>query len=253
MAQEVLDLNKEKLMKMLERARGFADRYAFGLALGVSLAVIIGTAIYVRAPQTSEPPANTENLAANVEGEDVQRLADVTKSPDGLQGIGNDTLYTGVDTVIEPTIEPLPTSKMMSGILSGATYEWPIKGDIGHAYSEEKLVYLKTLEAYGTHTGLDIAGTIGDAVASPMSGTIKSIQSDALWGSVITISHPDGLTTRLCGVLAGEDMVEGATVTAGKTVGTLDASIAYEELEGTHAHIEVLRDGKIIDPGSLLN
>lgn len=230
---------QQKWMNAVKTARAFLKRNAYGVTLGVCLAVIVGTAVYVRWPQATPQPPQTENIAAGAEDEGVQRLSDVERPE-----------TTPVSTPVStPTVAPLS----MAYALAQPACVWPIAGRVTREFSGDTLVYMPTLARYETHAGVDIAGETGTPVAAPMSGTVSAVGEDALWGGSITITHPDGLESTICGVKVNNALKNGLAVRAGETIGTLSGEIAYEAQEGAHIHWALRRDGKPIDPRSIVN
>ena len=95
------------------------------------------------------------------------------------------------------------------------------------------------------HNGVDFVGSDGQAVKALADGTIQDLEEDPLWGKTITIDHGFGIQSRYCGVTPS--VKEGDTVKVGDIVGNL-SEIPCESLEGSHLHLEITADGKLIDP-----
>ena len=226
---------QQKLTDFWKAAYAFLHKNAYGVTLGICLLVIVGTAVYVRWPQkTQEEPQTEENVSAGAQDEAVQRLSDVT-GPEST-----------------PAVTPTPAPLSMAYALAQPSCVWPLPGDVTREYSGHTLVYMPTLARYETHAGMDIAGKAGAQVVSPMSGTVASVHEDALWGGSITITHPDGLESTICGLKVNTALKTGLAVRAGETIGTLSGGIAYEAQEGTHIHWTLRRDGKTIDPRQIV-
>lgn len=227
----------QKWTQWLQAARAWTVKNAYGVTLGICLAVIVGTAVYVRWPrEVAQAPENESNLAVGIEDEGVEHLADV-QSTTGLQ----------------PTEAPTATPLSMAYAITQPKCVWPVTGSVTREHSGDTLVYMPTLARYETHAGVDIAGTAGDTVVSPMSGTVAAVHEDALWGSGVTITHPDGLESTLYGVKVNSALKEGLAVRAGEAIGVLSDSIAYEAQDGAHVHWVLRRDGAPIDPRGMTN
>lgn len=225
----------QKWMNGLKAARAWTKKHAYGVTLGICLAVIVGTAVYVKWPQMpQEAQQQGENVPVGAEDENVAHLADV-------HGTASEA------PAAESTASPLS----MAYALAQPTCVWPLSGQVTRGYSADTLVYLPTLARYETHAGVDIAGSAGDGVVSPMSGTVAAVHEDALWGGGITITHPDGLESTIYGVKVSSALKAGLAVRAGETIGTVNESIAYEAQDGAHIHWTLRRDGKAMDPQTL--
>ena len=220
---------QQKMTEWMRVCGAFLQRNAYGVMLGICLMVIAGTAVYVRWPQEKTVLPPEENIAAGAEEENVERLADVL-----------------VTQTIGPAWTAAPLS--MAYALGTAGCVWPTEGAVSREHDAQKPVYMPTMERYEVHTGVDIAAEAGVAVVSPMSGTVKAVYAQALWGDTIVLTHPDGLESTLHGVKANGALKAGLAVRAGETIGTVGEVIPYESREGAHVHWTLTRDGAAIDP-----
>ena len=100
----------------------------------------------------------------------------------------------------------------------------------------------------GGHTGLDIDGEFGDPIYSMTDGVVESVSSGGPYGNKIIISHPGGLKS-LYAHLQTMDVEPGQTVTAGEYIGTMGST---GRSTGSHLHLEVFRNGALIDPATVL-
>lgn len=126
----------------------------------------------------------------------------------------------------------------------------PVGGQVTAAYSGDELVYNETLADWRTHNGLDITASTGAEVKAAMAGTVSKITEDPQWGTVIEIQCGDN-TLRYCGLSAKVSVGEGAMVAQGDLLGTLGEIPAESALE-PHLHFEVLSDGRLIDPETIM-
>lgn len=221
-----------KIQSIWRRAGAFLRKNAYGVTLGACLTVIIATAVYVRVgeadvPSQPEPTPPFQEIAAGAQDAQVERLSDV---------IGTTALPGST------TAAPLSIAYTLGA--SGGV--WPLAGPVLREFDAQNLVYMPTMARYELHRAMDIAGEAGEAVAAPMSGTVRAVYTDALWGGTIVVTHPDGMESTLCGVRA--DVQTGAAVRAGDRIGTLEESIPYERSEGAHIHWMLTRDGAAVNP-----
>lgn len=142
----------------------------------------------------------------------------------------------------EPSAPPAPPKPQ---------YVVPITGSVSQNFSGDELIYQTTLKDWRTHNGTDFDAQISTAVRVPADGTITLVQAnDPKWGSVVEITTQDGTIVRLSGV----DKVkyqQGTQVKQGETLGVL-GEIPSEVAQPPHLHVEVLQNGKYIDPLSIL-
>lgn len=127
-----------------------------------------------------------------------------------------------------------------------ALFILPLSNEVLKEYSDGKQVFDKTMDDWRTHDGVDFKGEKGQKVKALADGTILSVETDALWGKVITIDHGFGIKSRYCGVEPG-DLQKGDEVKVSDVIGTL-TDIPCELLEGPHLHLEITVNGKYTDP-----
>ena len=113
-----------------------------------------------------------------------------------------------------------------------------------------ELKYSKTTADWRTHRGTDFAAKQGTAVKAMADGTVTAVEKDPLYGNIITIEH-EGFTARYCGLSEKAVVRKGDHVKAGSPIGYIGV-VPCEMLEETHLHLEILRDGQVSDPMTLL-
>ena len=130
---------------------------------------------------------------------------------------------------------------------------YPVEGEIITEFVDDSLIYSETLDDFRTHLGVDIKADIDTTVKAPLGGTVKSVYEDELWGKVIIIDHGNGLESKLANLGTTEMVKEGLEVAKGDHIATVGNSAKVEMLMEDHLHFEVLKDGKNIDPRSILH
>jgi murein DD-endopeptidase MepM/ murein hydrolase activator NlpD len=126
----------------------------------------------------------------------------------------------------------------------------PVSGSVVNAFSGDELVFSKTLQDWRTHNGTDYACGTGEAVYAPATGKVSKVETDGNWGGVVEITDEQNRVWRLCGVGKPLTAVGDAVVT-GQQVGSA-STIGCENAEGSHIHLEVLSEGKYMDPAELM-
>ncbi len=128
----------------------------------------------------------------------------------------------------------------------------PMAGaQIGLGYANEKLVYWDTLEVWRTHPAVDFVGE-GNVVAI-MDGKVTDVEMHTtLDGNVVTVTHDNGFVS-VYKSLGDEIPVKvGDSVKAGDKLGVTSASMMTELKTGPHLHLEIKKDGKPVDPATVL-
>lgn len=111
-----------------------------------------------------------------------------------------------------------------------------------------------TLGCYHFHTGVDLAAAAGTQVMATLDGTVESITAgDLLDGTVITLSHENGIKTTYKFIDAAENLAVGDSVSRGDVIGTVAAPCGSEYKEGAHLHFEVSVNGEPADPEDYLD
>jgi murein DD-endopeptidase MepM/ murein hydrolase activator NlpD len=98
------------------------------------------------------------------------------------------------------------------------------------------------------HAGLDIAGDRGDAVYATAAGTVRYVGRQGAYGNLIVIDHDFGLETRY-GHLLKYLVTPGAKVRRGDVIAQVGST---GRATGYHLHYEVVANGRLINPLTLL-
>lgn len=206
----------------------------FYIALALCLMAIVGVAL-VMFVDTDTPPVDTTPTSGTT------RTTVVTTTAKPVAGI-----QTGVpDTRTTTTTKKTTTTTAAKSNL----FVLPASNVILKEYSDQ-LVFSETLGEWRTHNGVDFEAQEGTAVKATADGTVLTIESDPLWGDILTIDHGDKLISRYCGVTASGVTV-GKKVKAGEIIGTVSA-IPAEIVDAPHLHLEIIANGKYLDPMTLI-
>ena len=147
----------------------------------------------------------------------------------------------------EVQAEPAPTE---APVQAETGFVLPVAGKIYSAFSGDELVYNRTLDDWRTHNGIDITAPHNDPVKAGASGTVAAVYEDGMLGTVIEINHGD-YTARYCGLNAKTFVKEGDSVKQGTTIGSV-GEITMEVAEESHIHLEIIKEGKNINPDKIL-
>lgn len=103
------------------------------------------------------------------------------------------------------------------------------------------------------HTGIDLAAEEGTDVYACLDGTVESIVTNLLDGTVITLSHENGIKTVYSLVDAVESLNVGDEVARGQVIATVASATGLEYKLGSHLHFEVFANGESVDPEDYLD
>lgn len=131
-------------------------------------------------------------------------------------------------------------------------YVRPVSGAVLKAYSGDKLIKDETMGDWRVHTGVDFQTLDGERVSAVADGTVKDIYYDAMLGYCIRIAHSGGIESLYCNLMKNATVKKGDTIKAGDIIGGVGTSMLAESAEVSHLHLEMIKDGKRIDPLTLL-
>lgn len=202
-----------------------------------------------------EEPAPEPQLTLDPQEDDVwqQPVTDAAESaanvPKPASSASSSGAQSGSGLVHEPSALQGASSPASSSAAPASTQ--PVSGRVLNAYSGDELVYNKTLGDWRTHNGIDYAAREGEAVPSPVDGSVVLAGADGSWGPVVAVKDSAGRVWRLCGV-ASPKVKEGDTVSAGQVLGTV-GSVSCECAEESHLHLEVKQGDSYLDPAACRN
>jgi murein DD-endopeptidase MepM/ murein hydrolase activator NlpD len=128
----------------------------------------------------------------------------------------------------------------------------PVNGNVLAAFSVDQLAYDPTMEDWRVHDGMDIAAKPGTTVLAASSGTVLSVEDDALMGTTVVIGHDGGYQTTYANLQAQPTVQAGDSVSAGQIIGAVGSTAAAESAQSPHLHFAVSKDGDVVDPEEFL-
>ena len=200
------------------------------VVLLVAVAVVVGltAAANRKKGEVKDPPSQVT----------TQRPADTTKVPDNTGTTAPD------DSVALPNDEETPV------VSTVPTLSLPVSGVLGRTHDAKVQVFSPTMNDYRVHLGVDIATEPDSPVYSAADGKIQKIWKDPLMGYSVAIEHSGNAVTiykNLSETLA-DGIFEGATVKAGRQIGTVGESAMIEIADEPHLHLEMTVGGLQVDP-----
>lgn len=221
---------------------GLSGRTVYIIALAVLL-ILATLVVFISArrdDKANEPPPTVAD-----EGNDVTvRRPDTTRIPP-------------VTTVPRETEPPVTTASPAAAEPADAPPEnfvSPAHGSLSKSHNNEVLVYSLTMNDYRTHTGIDIAATVGSAVFAAADGIVKEIWEDPLMGHCMSIEHSGGMMTVYKNLSPDlpAGVVTGVSVGEGEIIAAVGESALIESADEPHLHFEVFLNGKSADPAEYL-
>lgn len=233
----------------------WAARAAVGAAIGFAVLIILAAALYTPIARTaaSVPAMRREMARLRAENEQVQQLARTLHEMEARYAqvrrmLGGDVIPPRREEVGEQ----LPIAHPVFAAGPNATRFEPGPSTPSHWPLDERgLITRGQVRAGGSdeaHPGLDIAVPIGTPIRASGGGVVSDTGEDAEYGRFVRIDHPDGFQT-LYGHASRILVSVGDSVGAGQVIG-LSGSTGRST--GPHLHFEIRRDGRSIDPRSVV-
>lgn len=146
---------------------------------------------------------------------------------------------------------PISESETESATEAQKKYQLPMGDFITKDYSDGTVVYSNTMQDWRVHNGIDFGDNRGQSVLAIAEGTVESVTTDALWGTVVTVNHGNGVVARYCGLEKDSTPEVDTQVEKGVVLGKL-GEIPIESKDGPHLHLEITVNGEHVDPLKLL-
>ena len=146
------------------------------------------------------------------------------------------------------TAAPPATSAPVVNVLP--EFVSPAVGVVAKGHETSVPVFSLTTNDWRTHTGIDIACALGDAVYAAADGTVESISSHPMMGTTVTIAHSgEGVTVyRNLSATLPEGIKVGARVISGQVIGAVGDTAMIESADEPHLHFEMTVKGEVVDP-----
>ncbi len=101
---------------------------------------------------------------------------------------------------------------------------------------------------YETHEGIDFVGEYGDIITATGDGTVTLAGPNGGYGNAVTLEHDNGYKT-LYAHMSQVNVKVGDTVERGQIIGYIGST---GRSSGPHLHYSLYKDGKAINPRTLL-
>ena len=233
--------------------RKFWQGKGFLVALAVCLVAVGGVAYsaFSNSLFSSEYENNTTDITSEImfnwENSDVE---DVNKNKENVPIATSSEKEESEEAPVSETPSSMPTEQEALANNTKQTFAFPAGRNITKEFSMETLLFSKTLQDWRVHNGIDFSSPKGTEVKASANGTVLSVKADPLWGRVIEIDHGSGVIIYYCGV-SDEKVKKDQTVDIGDVIAYVD-NVPCEAEDGTHIHIRVEKDGKVINPTDVL-
>ena len=134
------------------------------------------------------------------------------------------------------------------------TFVVPMKNaTIAKDYSGTELQFNETLKQWEIHKAIDFLAGDDLNVYVINDGTVSNIYTNYLEGTVVEVSHKNGLVSIYKSLNKDVNVAIGDKISAGNVIGAVAESMAQELKSGAHLHFEKKKDGKLVNPNDYLD
>jgi murein DD-endopeptidase MepM/ murein hydrolase activator NlpD len=131
-------------------------------------------------------------------------------------------------------------------------YTWPVSGAVQKKFSMESLIYSQTMRDWRTHSGIDLAATVGTGVKAVSGGVVDAVYQDDMMGTCVVIEHADNIKSLYANLAEQPAVKVGDRVSTGAVIGAVGNTALFESSEPSHLHLEIYKNGEVVDPESIL-
>ncbi len=157
----------------------------------------------------------------------------------------NSEPVTNTETIVTPN-ENVPVATV--------TFVVPINNaTIAKDYSATELQYNDTLKQWEIHKAIDFVANDDLNVYAVSDGTVSKVYTNYLEGTVVEISHKNGLVSIYKSLTENVSVSVGDKVGGGTVIGNVGETMAQELNSGAHLHFEMQKDGVKVNPNDYID
>lgn len=149
-----------------------------------------------------------------------------------------------------PQKKAITTSKSIDS--EPSSFVSAVSGKVDVPFSGDNLIKSATFGDWRTHPGIDICASEGTKVCAIAKGVVKKVYEDEMMGHTVIIEHANGVQSTYCNLMKGIVVKVGQKVNAGDVIGGVGTSAVAECMQTPHLHLEVSKNGKLVDPLSVI-
>ena len=154
----------------------------------------------------------------------------------------------------KPTVKTENTTPNTTIPVATSTFVVPVKNaTVAKDYSASELQFNDTLKQWEIHKAIDFVANEDLNVYAVSDGTISNVYTNYLEGTVIEISHNNGIVSIYKSLSNDIKVSVGNKVSTGQIIGSLSETMAQELNTGAHLHFEMLKNGVKVNPNDYLD
>ena len=153
----------------------------------------------------------------------------------------------GGNVNVNPPVQDAPVSG------DALTFVAPVESvNVLKDYSGTELMYNATLKQWEAHKAIDFSATAGTNVLAIADGTVEQVYTNYTYGTVVVISHTDGLKSVYSSLNEDVKVSAGDTVSMGDVIATVGNSANNEFVGEAHLRFELYKNNVLVDPNEFI-
>ena len=138
--------------------------------------------------------------------------------------------------------------------VAATVYVVPMKNaTIQKNFSSTELQFNDTMKQWEMHKAIDFVAGEEANVYAVADGTVSNVYTNYLEGTVVEITHKNGLVSIYKSLDQKLSVANGDKVTAGQVIGSASATMSQELNTGNHLHFEMKLNGAKVDPNKYID
>ena len=125
--------------------------------------------------------------------------------------------------------------------------KWPVEGNVLLDYSMDSTIYFPTLDQYKCNPGIVIQGEVSTPVYAPANARVMATGVNEEIGNFVTLDLGNDYNI-VCGQLKELAVDKGEYLEKGQLLGYVAEPTKYYSIEGSNIYIEMMHQGKNVDP-----
>lgn len=138
--------------------------------------------------------------------------------------------------------------------VSDTNYSLPMENvTVLKDYNGGELQYNDTLKQWEIHKAVDLVSDTSNNVFAIAKGTVTNVYTNYLEGTVIEVSHSNGLVSVYKSLNQDVSITLGEAVKAGQKLGTVGSTMSRELNSGNHLHLEIFMNNELVNPNDYID
>ena len=164
------------------------------------------------------------------------------------------TIILGATLVAVNANKEKTSTPVLETAINQISYSSPLKDAVVYKdYNANELQYNDTLKQWEIHKAIDLVSDSSTEVLAIANGTVTNIYTNYLEGTVIEISHSNGLVSIYKSLNQDVKVKLGDSVKQGAVIGNIANTMSRELNSGNHLHLEIFINKTAVNPNEYID